>query len=556
MRIDNNHIYVTTSKQNTNIMKYRLNGIWSAKNQAWRFPKSTHALKEIEQEIPDLKKNEAFQEIKSHLNAQRKKLKQLKEQQPQTQAQTPTPNELRPYQQQDTAYLAKLPSAAILNQPRTGKTPTLIETLKQKQTIYNAIIAPASLTQNWKKEIEKWHPVAKVIIYHGTLKKKIDALAQFETYADTTANNKPRYLIVSKDTAKRDLETLKQLQLDTLTVDEAHYLRNIDTAQSNAILALGKLAKHRYALTGTPTVKHPADIFGILKFLYPEKFTSKWQFLERYFHISEGYFGREVGELKANRADELKDLIDAMSTQRLRKDVMQWLPDKTRHTHTLTIEGKQEKLYKQMAEDFIAKLEESEQEIDAQNILAQLMRLRQLALDPQLLGFDAPSAKTAAILEAIDNGTYAEQGEPIIIMSMFTSYLKLLTPHLEKMGKRIGTITGDMTPTEKQQTAERFQRGEIDVLLCNIISAGTGFTLDRGEVIIFLDKHWNPSENEQAEDRITPTKQENNHKHTIISFICENTVEKHIENILINKQDMTKILNDLKSVDQLRRFML
>ncbi len=209
-----------------------------------------------------------------------------------------------------------------------------------------------------------------------------------------------------------------------------------------------------------------------------------------------------------------------------------------------------------MAEDFIDKLEESEQEIDAQNILAQLMRLRQLALDPQLLGFDAPSAKTAAILEAIDNGTYAEQGEPIIIMSMFTSYLKLLTPHLEKMGKRIGTITGDMTPTEKQQTAERFQRGEIDVLLCNIISAGTGFTLDRGEVIIFLDKHWNPSENEQAEDRITPTKQENNHKHTIISFICENTVEKHIENILINKQDMTKILNDLKSVDQLRRFML
>jgi len=548
MKTDHNHIYITTNKQNTNIMKYRLNGIWSTKNQAWRFPKSTHALKEIEQEIPDLKKNESFQEIKNHLNAQRKKLKQLKEQPPQTE----NHSNLRPYQQQDTAYLAKLPSAAILNQPRTGKTPTLIETLKQKQTIYNAIIAPVSLTQNWKKEIEKWHPDAKVIIYHGTLKKKIDALGQFET--DTS--NKPRYLIVSKDTAKRDLETLKQLQLDTLTVDEAHYLRNIDTAQSNAILALGKLAKHRYALTGTPTVKHPADIFGILKFLYPEKFTSKWQFLERYFHISEGYFGREVGELKANRADELKDLIDAMSTQRLRKDVMQWLPDKTRHTHTLTIEGKQEKLYKQMAEDFIAKLEESEQEIDAQNILAQLMRLRQLALDPQLLGFDAPSAKTAAILEAIDNGTYAEQGEPIIIMSMFTSYLKLLTPHLEKMGKRIGTITGDMTPTEKQQTAERFQRGEIDVLLCNIISAGTGFTLDRGEVIIFLDKHWNPSENEQAEDRITPTKQENNHKHTIISFICENTVEKHIENILINKQDMTKILNDLKSVDQLRRFML
>ena len=545
MKIDRNHIYIT--HRDTRTIKEGLNGIWSAKRQAWRFPKNTHVLREIEDYLPDIARTEAFQTIKQNLTTARENLRQQKQKTSPTQT---TKNQLRPYQQQDVAYLSILPSAAILNQPRTGKTPTLIETLKQKQTTKNAIIAPASLTQNWKKEIERWHPEATIFIYTGTPARRKIALDEFKKQ-DT-----PSYLIVSKDTAKRDLEQLEQAQFDTLTIDEAHYLRNTDTAQSKAIYSLGKRAKHRYALTGTPTVKHPSDIFGILKFLYPEKFSSKWQFIERYFNVINGYFGREIGTIRPNREAELKDFIDAMSTQRLRKDVMQWLPDKTRHTHTLTIEGKQEKLYKQMAEDFIAKLEESDQEIDAQNILAQLTRLRQIALDPRLLGFDAPSAKTMALLEAIENGTYTEQNEPIIIMSMFTSYLKLIAPQIEKMGKTVGTITGDMTATQKQQTADLFQQGKIDVLLCNIISAGTGFTLDKGEVIIFLDKHWNPSENEQAEDRITPTKQENIHKHTIVSFVCENTIEKHIENILMNKQDLTKIINELKSVDQLRRFMV
>jgi SNF2 family DNA or RNA helicase len=537
MRLDKNHIYITTKHS----LKC-LGGIWSAKLTAWRFPKSTEALQSIQEAFPDIANTEAFQQIKNTLESQRNALKAIKQATPNSPT---TDTRLRIYQQQDVNYLKSIPHAGLFNEPRTGKTPTMICTLKELQTVYNLIVCPASLQLNWKKEIEKWHSEADVFIYAGTPKKRSRQINDFKN-AKRTA-----YLIVSKDTAKTNVYSFLELRIDALVIDEAHFLRNSETKQSEAIRTIGHKAVHRYALTGTPTVKHPVDIFGILKFLYPDKFKSYWQFAQRYFTVNKTHFGTEIGSPIPSRAKELKDFIDAVSTQRLRRDVMQWLPDKERHTHTCHMSTKQEKLYNSMLEDFYAA--HGGTEVDTQNVLAQLMRLRQLCLDPQLLGFDAPSAKTDALLESIENNTY---GTPVIIMSMFTSYLKLLEPQLKKLNKRIGTIYGDMNAKQKQQAAEDFQNGKIDVLLCNIISAGTGFTLDRGEVIIFTDLPYNPSDMQQAEDRITPTQKENVHNHFIVSMICENTVDEKLLRIIERKDNLTSFINQMKSVDQLKMLMV
>ena len=544
MRLEQDHIFIKTKHNLKN-----LNSVWSAKYQSWRFPKSIHALDEIMKFLPDIAHVDAWQEMYSKLSEGRRKLKELKEQ-PNTED-TPNTEGLRPYQQQDIQYLTSIPNAAVFNQARTGKTPTMIRTIRKRRTMRNVIVCPASLQLNWKKEIERWHPSATVHMYTGTPKQRQQQLDEFHA-----PRIYPAYLIISKDTLKRDLSALDRTAYDVLVVDEAHFLRNRTTAQTKAVHSLGKQAKHRYALTGTPTVKHPSDIFGILSFLYPSKFTSYWYFIERYFKVYENGFGREVGELKPNREAELKDLIDAMSTQRLRKEVMQWLPEKQYHEHTITLSAAQQKVYKSMADDFIAKMADGT-EIDAQNVLTQLIRLRQITNDPNLLSIDAPSAKTDAILDIIENNIYTENTEPIVIMSMFTSYLKHIKPMLEKLGKRVGMIHGEMTVQEKDETVQTFQAGRIDILLCNIISAGTGFTLDKGEVIIFTDKAWNPSDNEQAEDRITPTQKDNaeGKKHFIVSLVCENTVDAYIETILKRKDSLTSIINQCKTIDQFSLFL-
>lgn len=544
MKMDSNHIYITAPHSERNTIKEKLNGVWSKRHNAWRFPKSTIALDEIAAFIPQLTSTIAWQDIYTKLSQGRQKLKQLKR----TEHQQEPSDKLRPYQRQDVNYLSKIPSAGIFNQQRTGKTPTTIETIKARGAKRNIIICPASLQHNWKKEINQWHSDAQAYLYAGTPTARAEQLKRFNETEHNAA-----YLIVSKDTAKRNVEQLTNGNAyDVCVVDEAHYLRNSDTKQSEAVYQIGYQSDHRYALTGTPTVKHPADIFGILKFLYPHKFTSYWQFVERYFNVEDNGWGKVLGGPKTHRIAELQDLIDAMSTQRLRKDVMQWLPDKTRHTHLCKMDKAQQKLYKSMLDDFFIKAGDTE--LDAQNVLAQLTRLRQICLDPRTIGLDTPSAKTESLLEAIEDGTYAENGQPIIIMSMFTSYLKLLEPELKKIGKRVGTIHGQMTNKEKDDAAQAFQRGEIDILLCNIISAGTGFTLDLGDVIIFTDKAWNPSDNEQAEDRITPTQTNRNHKHFIVSLVCEETVDERINKLLENKKSLTSIINECKTANDLRKW--
>jgi SNF2 family DNA or RNA helicase len=335
---------------------------------------------------------------------------------------------------------------------------------------------------------------------------------------------------------------------DVVFVDEAHFLRSRDTQQSKAIKSI--IAKRKYALTGTPAVKGTQDVYGILEFLFPDKYKSYWQFIERYFDQRENWMGqKEIVKVKGKRRAELEELVGFSSVQRKRKDVMQWLPDKVHQTIYLEMEPKQRKAYDDMQNWFFTE-DEQGNEIDTPDILAQMTRLRQICLDPALVNLSVDSTKTKFLVEWLQTNN-----EPVVIMSMFTSYLKRLKPAFEAMGKKVGMIHGEMSNKEKFASAQDFQNGKFNVLLCNIISAGTGFTLDKGEVIIFTDKAWNPSDNEQAEDRITPTTREKVHSHTIISLVCGNSFDETLNTMLSNKHSLTEIINSggMKAIKTLLR---
>lgn len=440
-------------------------------------------------------------------------------------------DKLRPYQRADVERLKKMEVAGIFNEPRTGKTPTLITLMKELGTKRNLIVAPASLLWNWAKEFEDWYPECGVFVLAGTPGKRTAILQDYLGRPEATV------LIVSKNLWNNEWEKFSKIKpFDLTAIDEAHFLRNYKTATSKAIF---KIKSHRkYALTGTPTVKHAADIHGILHFLNPQKHRSYWTFVDRYFEQSTDWMGHKVVEnVRKDREQELGELIALISTQRKRKDVMQWLPEKQRSTFPVQMGTKQQKLYDEMAKFFSS--EDGETMSDAQNVITQLMRLRQLCLDPRLLGFEVVGAKTEALLEYLD-----DHREPIVIMSMFTSYLKLLKPFIEKLGLKVGFIHGEQTNAEKDTAKTLFQEGRIDILLCNIISAGVGHTLDRSGCVIFTDKAWNPIENDQAEDRVCPTTEAKNHKHEIITFTCHGTIDARIDELLSQKISLTSYVNE------------
>lgn len=522
-RFEGEYIFLQLSPKHKSYTENVLNGLYNKKRDAYRFPRNIFTMRELLRAFPELREDTHFIDIGRQMAATRHNFLDLKRQ---TDSQFVKDDRLRPYQRADVEYLMRMPAAGIFNEPRTGKTPTSIILMKELGTKRNLVVAPASLIWNWAKEFERWYPEASVCVYDSVRSRK-----------EPPSSTKYDVFIVSKDILKNRISFFQELYYDAAFIDEAHYLRNYKSNQSKAIYQIN--AERKYALTGTPTVKHPADIWGILHFLYPQKFPSYWQFIDRYFEQKVNWAGyNELGGVKPHRKDELEELIGFISVQRKRKEVMEWLPDKERITTHCKMEGKQLKLYNQMKDDFLASDEEGN-EVDTPGVLSQLMRLRQICLDPTLLELKAPSAKTEALFEYLENNN-----EPVVIMSMFTSYLHHLKELLQKQGEKVGEINGKMSNHEKEKNAMAFQNGDTRILLCNIISAGTGFTLDRAETILFTDYPYNPSELEQAEDRIIPTTKERNHKCTIVSFVCSDSVDEKIQKIIENKKSLTDVINE------------
>lgn len=172
------------------------------------------------------------------------------------------------------------------------------------------------------------------------------------------------------------------MKFDTMIIDEAHFLNSHKSAQSKAVYRLGKKASKRITMTGTPIRNKGEEIFGILHFLYADKFPSYWQFVDRYFKQWETPWGsKQVTGYK--RKEELQEILDLISVQRKRSDVMQWIPPKTYQTIEVEMDARQKKAYAGMLETFTV-TEGDEIKADAPSVLAQLTRLRQICLSPSL----------------------------------------------------------------------------------------------------------------------------------------------------------------------------
>lgn len=520
---DENFIYI---KGISDSAAEKLNAAWLKSIKSWRLPKNTFSLRELWKLYPlDI----VVKIGKKVAESERKKLMSKNNYYDADKID----ERLRPYQVTDIKFLENKGNYGIFNQQRTGKTPTALFAARSYDL--NIIICPASLLLQWEGEVKNWMKDVETIVYNGTKKQREKKLNVLKSRLE---NGRRQYLILSYETLRNDVDmilTIAELKNACMIVDEAHRLKNHRTKTYKAVKALGSLVKKRLALTGTPAMNHPSDVFGILHFLYPNKFPSYWQFVERYFYINDGYFGKEVGDWK--RKDELQHVLSLISVQRKRKDVMTWLPEKQYMTVKLEANAKQMKAYKDMADTFV--YEDENVEVDAPSILAQLTRLRQITLAPEILGIEANSAKEEWLLDFIEDN----QDEKIIIFSSFTSYLKMLK---EKIGERAVMIHGEMSADEKQRAASAFQKGEkgVNILLSNIVAGGTGWTLDKATTTIFLDRHYNPTLNEQAEDRMVDTREGATQAKTVIDVIVKDTIDEHIHSLLEKKVDIIKYVND------------
>lgn len=454
--------------------------------------------------------------------------------------------ELRQYQIEDINFLSPLNSGACFNQQRTGKTPTALKIIEAKGLTKVVVIVPGSAIFQWQEEYERWINKPCIAIY-GTPKQRQNQL-----------KNWTHGLVISYDTIKKSqksagmIRDILNLNPEMIILDEAHRIKSRTTrtktvARTDAIMCFRNIPQ-KLILTATPAPGKPEEIFNLLNFLFPNKFPSYWKFIDNYFKriTKYGKGGRtyiDIEGFQDQAAERLQQFMDTFSTQRKRKDVMPWLPEKDYTQIKLPLDHKQKKYL-----DELEKYWETEH-ITTKGTLDRLIRYRQICLDPELLNLKGKSPKTEWVLQYLSD--YPE--ESIIIFSKFTSYLNKILPVIQQ-NTTAKVMCGNTSVTERNTLKQAFQEKKFRVLLLNIDVGKESLTLDTAETIIFTDKYPPIGDIEQAEDRfIASTIEKANKAHKIYELMMKNTYDEHIYTLLEKRKSETDLLNDYKKYLNERR---
>ena len=416
--------------------------------------------------------------------------------------------------------------AGIFNEMRTGKTPLILTFLQEEEDIDKVlIVVPPGLVLNWIEEIKKWAFRFKVFNLNLKKEQRNQNLKEFEK------TNAPRIGVIGTSLANKDkLNVAGQV----LVIDEAHFLtRRSD--QTKRVRFLARKHNFVYALTATPTSKTTSELFDIALLIKPNGQKLDSWFYKDYFCLAKynhfAYNQKEYTTIKKYREKEFDTWLKSNFTKKkfnkegifVSEEIIYLKPSK------LQIQLEKE------VEDFMEINGE-----DIANILVALIRLRQINTCPVLVGFKELGPKLTWLKEFLKDN--ASKG--VIIFSNFTSLLEKLKSKIP----RSDFLTGRISNKQKQANVKRFQNKEIDVLLANIVSGSKGWTLDRGEVIIFLDVSFAWEENDQAKARFWPTKEHLKGKHLKVYYLFLDTKIEHKMWKVINKKlKRTAFLNEFRN---------
>ena len=458
---------------------------------------------------------------------------------------------LRPYQVEGFRWLSARLDAGfggiLADEMGLGKSVQLISlivarTAEAQQVGPSLIVCPSSLVYNWLAEFERFAPSLNVTAVVGSAaERKLirgKAFASYdaqlanahnhkvaqtgETGASTTSatatvspDGSPAVqpgdhfapvdvLVTSYDLARIDAADYAGREFFLCALDEAQYIKNPATLTTRAIKRLH--AQHRFALTGTPMENRLSELWSIFDFLMPGLLGPYARFRER--------FELPIVGGEEDVAARLQAAVGPFMLRRRKSEVLTDLPDKLESVVYAPMSGQQLKLYRaheqHLREELTRQRRERKQrqakraageQVSNVEVLAELMRLRQLCCDPRLVfeNYRGHGTKIDAIMELVASAMDA--GEKTLIFSQFTSFLDLIAQGLDESGVAYYTITGSTPKKERVDLVNEFNANDVPVFLVSLKAGGTGLNLTGASVVIHADPWWNAAAQQQATDR-------------------------------------------------------
>ncbi|MDQ7094504.1 DEAD/DEAH box helicase [Desulfosporosinus sp. PR] len=433
---------------------------------------------------------------------------------------------LRDYQKTGFQWLKTLASYGLggiladdMGLGKTLQVLAFILSAKKDSTAPALVIAPTSLLYNWQAEAQKFAPSLRVLVVDGTPQERqsqIESLEQWDL------------VVISYPIIRREIDNLTNFTFSYCFLDEAQHTKNPQTL--NAKSAQQIQAKGYFALTGTPIENSLSELWSLFNFIMPGYLHTFQEFRKKFeIPIAKG----ENSSLK-----ELSRHVNPFILRRLKKDVLQELPDKIETQLYAPLTEPQKKLY-------LAYLQETKGQIAQElatagfnkshiKILAALTRLRQICGHPAMFidDYSGESGKMLLLQEILAEAL--DSGHRVLLFSQFTTMLDIVQSFLTAQKIDHFYLSGTTKAADRLKMSNSFNAGTGQVFLISLKAGGTGLNLIGADMVIHYDPWWNPAVEDQATDRAHRIGQKNAVQ--VIRLIAQGTIEEKINALQAKKK--------------------
>lgn len=398
---------------------------------------------------------------------------------------------LYPYQKQGVDWLSFCVNNGVgtilADDMGLGKTAQIIalccDTLEKNPTAKILIVVPNPLLDNWKREFAFFAPSIEPYIHYGNARRGVSsALSEYDV------------VVTPYTTMASDISMLEELYFDLVVFDEASMLKNPISGRSIAARRLDTGVS--VAMSGTPVENSLLDAWALSDLVFPRYLGSQEDFKSRYVH-------RDLSETLNSNLDELEASLRQITLRRMKKDVLEQLPEKLDIHLPVSLTESEKTAYNNV-------IEEMQNDADGSGILPLINKLQQFTAHPALINPKAPtdvrslaaqSAKFELMLLKLD--AISLSGEKVIIFATFQKAIDLVKGAIkEKYGIVAGVIDGRTPNEERQPLIDEFSYSEgFDVLILHPKTAGMGLNITAATHVIHYCRQWNPALEEQATAR-------------------------------------------------------
>jgi SWI/SNF-related matrix-associated actin-dependent regulator 1 of chromatin subfamily A len=454
--------------------------------------------------------------------------------------------ELFPYQISGSDWLAPKTTAILADEMGLGKSAQAIRAADKAGAKRILVLCPAVARRNWLREFAKFSPTPRT----------------WTVVESRSASIPPWSSVVSSyDLAGSLSTTTCPGHFDLIILDEAHYLKSLDTKRTKAVLGkdgLVRRTKKIWALSGTPAPNHYGELWPLL-YTFGITDLKFDKFIARYCLGVDTSYGFQIKGNNLANMPELKRLLAPHLLRRRKVEVMKELPPIS--YHDVVVEPGPVDL--EMEQSFTQYIIPFDRRDELNEKLA-----RERALVESIIGIAGFNANGMKALEAMAqsvstlrryNGIQKVQGavdlisaeleanayEKVVIFAIHRDVIEGLRARLSKF--RPVTLYGGTDHLKREKNIDRFQKDKrYRVFIGNIMAAGTAITLTAAHQVVFVEQDWVPGNNAQAAMRCHRIGQKNP---VTVRFIgLADSLDERVAQVLKRKTRELTLLFDEPSV--------